>query len=113
MDKCPVCLLDAEVTYHGGPYHFTCARCGNFEITQEAKDVLLRLKPTKELRAHISGWLNENQPFKVTSRSVEALLNSRRLSLTDRAERLLFYWLKPIHLLEVQSRLISTELAMR
>src|ERR1017187_8382205 len=87
--KCPVCSENAVPVepYLGGSTKLNCIRCGIFEIgTISAHEVSCW---SQEQRINLSGWIRENQNCKIVSSNLEQLAKLRRLSVGEKAEKIL------------------------
>jgi hypothetical protein len=64
--KCPICRAPCDVLWAphevDRPWRVACTRCGNFTLSDECKDSLVRFSRLSESQvANVSGYIRENQ----------------------------------------------------
>ena len=74
LPNCPICEELVNATFSGLPdgYQVVCPRCGEYVITGSALPELLAISNPRQ-KANISGWLNENQPFVISTYTLDNL----------------------------------------
>ncbi|MES2500642.1 MAG: hypothetical protein V4570_08905 [Pseudomonadota bacterium] len=83
-DNCSIC--ENIVVSRKGDY-VECPRCGNYEITHEAK-INLRAKSLIDRQfVNASGWILEHQGIKIDTNLAESLSNISTPSVSERAEK--------------------------
>lgn len=95
MNKCFICDRGAAIVCKTGILAVDCAVCGNYEITDEARDEINHYIPHKQLItnvrkiANMSGWLRENPHSKIYQKDVENLLRIPAPDVAMWAEKLM------------------------
>ena len=88
--SCLICF-DLQATKQSqsnfGGLHVDCPRCGAYSITDEAaEDWPNYLKRTRELQiACASGWIRDHQSIRITTKDLDALAESTRPTVQERA----------------------------
>jgi hypothetical protein len=93
---CAVCQTPARERRDAGEVEVWCLRCGHFRLTDIAEADLQGSLSQHGARgiALVSGWLREHQGSLVSGRDVGGILEMRRPSVGERAERLLVHLAK-------------------
>lgn len=90
--KCAVCNNEVKFGNLSTPYAYSvnCSYCGEY-LMFSAADIRLNgtLSPTPRQRANMSGWLYENQIFKITEHNIGFLSGIKAPSFDGRADKLL------------------------
>jgi len=90
-DSCPVC--SESICFPGvtesDTYSIHCPRCGAYKVTGSAIATLRNADTALRQRANISGWLRENQGYKVTTHNWKHLLLIGAPSFHERADKVL------------------------
>jgi len=93
IQDCPVCLtcIDDTRSNSADIYCVECPRCGNFNITEEATNILHN-DVLKDLQiANASGWIRENQGIEISFEDIENLKNIKTPTVAEKANKLLLY----------------------
>lgn len=87
--KCPICLKSATPIgpYLGGNTKLSCIKCGEYEIGNIAAHEISNWTPQQLV--NLSGWIRENQNFKIVSSNLKPLSELRNLSVGKKAEKVL------------------------
>jgi len=87
--KCPVCSKPAtpDGPYLGGSTKLSCIKCGKYEIGNIAAHEISTW--SEQQRINLSGWIRENQGFKIISSNLKSLAELKNLSVGEKAEKIL------------------------
>jgi len=91
MQPCPICsesMTYAPVGKRDADFG-TCPRCGSFVITRKAHINLRSTELSSRQRANISGWINENPGFTISTSNLDQLLQLPTPSFHDQADKFL------------------------
>lgn len=85
--KCLICGSRATVEEFTERTRISCVRCGDFALTSTAS----KLTPgiSKDEAINISGWIREHEGVTVSSEELTKLRNLPRLTVGEKAERIL------------------------
>jgi hypothetical protein len=91
MEPCPVCNEDMNYARAGNrdATSVTCPRCGRYIITRTALVNLRNTELSLRQRANISGWLNENPDFEISSSNLDQLSHLPPPSFHEQADKFL------------------------
>jgi len=91
MEECPICKEHIEWSSLGvrDTYVVTCPRCGVYHITRTVGVNLRNNHFSNRVIANISGWLQENKIFEITSSNIENLERLKTPSFHERADKFL------------------------
>jgi hypothetical protein len=91
MEECPICKEQISYSQIGSrdAYAVTCPRCGVYHLTRTALVNLRNNHFSNREMSNISGWLNENSIFEITSISIEILEQLKTPSFHERADKFL------------------------
>ena len=91
MEPCPIC--NESMTYARAGRRdadsVTCPRCGRFIITRTALVNLRNTELTSRQRVNISGWLNENPGYEISSTNIDQLSQLPSPSFHEQADKFL------------------------
>lgn len=89
LESCPICSkpLTPFSLLDGGCKKYSCVKCGDFEIGNIASQQISNW--TIQQRTNLSGWLRENQGFRIVSSNQKPLSELPSLSVGEKAEKLL------------------------
>lgn len=94
-NKCPVCLEVGQKIIPRGAldeyYDCQCIRCGDFKIEDWPRIRLLNCENEIQegARANISGWLREHPGCLITTNDLNTLLQLKKPSVAEKAQKLL------------------------
>src|SRR5579863_8130204 len=80
-NKCPICncYVSLVAPYQGGSSKLSCNKCGSFEIGTIAVHEVSCW--TAQQRINLSGWIRENQNFKILSSNLKQLAELKGLTV--------------------------------
>lgn len=86
IDACQICLTSVKPPSLStrDTFNIDCPRCGNFNITEEASDILHHSQLNNLQIANASGHIRQNQGVTIDSNYIETLKNSVPLLLWKR-----------------------------
>ena len=92
METCAICKQKAASERDSeDTYSITCNQCGCYKITRTALTKISNTMLSDRQKSNISGWLNENKNFVISSNNINMLTNLRTPSFQDRADKLLLF----------------------
>ncbi|MDO8444944.1 MAG: hypothetical protein Q7T53_02395 [Deltaproteobacteria bacterium] len=91
LEKCPFCKFTVAASYSGvlDGYQVDCPSCSKYIINTDAYAELCSRAITARQIANISGYLHENQGFRITTDNIDNLLKIKTPSFHERADKLL------------------------
>lgn len=90
MEPCPICQEQIQwIATRPDIYSVTCPRCGKYEIIGTAIGVLQGTPPNPRMGANVSGWLRENEGFRINIDNLRNLRQLKTPSFHERADKIL------------------------
>ncbi len=91
MEPCPFCKENIQCSGLGtrDTYSVDCPRCGNYLLTRKALINLNSTPLSNRQRANISGWLSENQSWKITTENIDWFSEIPTPSFHERSNKIL------------------------
>lgn len=91
LEKCPFCKFAVAAPYSGelDGYQVDCPCCGKYIINPSGYAELCSRAITDRQIANISGYLHENQKFRITTNNIDNLLKIKPPSFHERADKIL------------------------
>lgn len=86
---CPVCQEQVTCVSKVGSFKIKCPRCGEYNITDTAFEDFGSIKLNVRQTANISGWLRENNGFKIGTYYFDNLRKIKSLTFHERADKIL------------------------
>lgn len=91
MEQCPICNENMTYARTGArdATSVNCPRCGRYVITRTALVNLRNTEMSSRERATISGWLNENPDFEISTTNIDQLSHLPPPSFHKQADKFL------------------------
>ena len=91
-EECLVCKTDMSYeTFETDIHTIDCPLCGRYLLEDSAVGSFRERDISPRQRANISGWLRENQRYKITAENIETLFNIKTPSFHEKADKFLFF----------------------